>query len=182
MTKQELRDLVDSTDARTLSRIIENGKQFSTIQKGLQNEIDTLKRSIRSKRQKTRIWAFSIIGSVLASILALFIGLPKYNVYRSEMRGKAELVEAEQNRKIQIEEAKANVEAAQLDKQADSIRAIGQKNAEIIRAEGMAKAMDIENGKLTDSYIKYLWVRNIDKGDKIYIPTESGMPLLEARN
>jgi regulator of protease activity HflC (stomatin/prohibitin superfamily) len=98
------------------------------------------------------------------------------------MRGKAEFVQAEQNRKIQIEEAKANVEAARLDKEADSIRAIGQKNAEVIRAEGMAQAMDIENGKLTESYIKYLWVRNIDKGDKIYIPTESGMPLLEAKN
>jgi len=171
MTKQELRDLVDKTDARKLTRIIENGEKF-----------DELKSQLRSNRQKTRIWAFAVTGSVLLLILALFIGLPKYNVYRSEMRGKAEFVQAEQNRKIQIEEAKANVEAARLDKEADSIRAIGQKNAEVIRAEGMAQAMDIENGKLTESYIKYLWVRNIDKGDKIYIPTESGMPLLEARN
>jgi len=171
MTKQELRDLVDKTDARKLTRIIENGEKF-----------DELKSQLRSNRQKTRIWAFAVTGSVLLLILALFIGLPKYNVYRSEMRGKAEFVQAEQNRKIQIEEAKANVEAARLDKEADSIRAIGQKNAEVIRAEGMAQAMDIENGKLTESYIKYLWVRNIDKGDKIYIPTESGMPLLEAKN
>jgi hypothetical protein len=182
MTKQELRDLVDKTDARKLTRIIENGEKFIDLKQKSQDEINELKSQLRSKRQKTRIWAFTVTGSVLALILALFIGLPKYNVYRSEMRGKAEFVQAEQNRKIQIEEAKANVEAARLDKEADSIRAIGQKNAEVIRAEGMAQAMDIENGKLTESYIKYLWVRNIDKGDKIYIPTESGMPLLEARN
>ena len=182
MTKQELRDLVDKTDARKLTRIIENGEKFIDLKQKSYDEINELKSQLRSKRQKTRIWAFTVTGSVLALILALFIGLPKYNVYRSEMRGKAEFVQAEQNRKIQIEEAKANVEAARLDKEADSIRAIGQKNAEVIRAEGMAQAMDIENGKLTESYIKYLWVRNIDKGDKIYIPTESGMPLLEARN
>ena len=182
MTKQELRDLVDKTDARKLTRIIENGEKFIDLKQKSYDEINELKSQLRSKRQKTRIWAFTVTGSVLALILALFIGLPRYNVYRSEMRGKAEFVQAEQNRKIQIEEAKANVEAARLDKEADSIRAIGQKNAEVIRAEGMAQAMDIENGKLTESYIKYLWVRNIDKGDKIYIPTESGMPLLEAKN
>ena len=181
MTKQELRDLVDKTDARTLSRLIEKGKTWDSKTAELKNQISDLKATIRSRKSKTRIWAFTVSGSVLGLILALFIGLPKYNVYRSEMRGKAEFVQAEQNRKIQIEEAKANVEAARLDKEADSIRAIGQKNAEVIRAEGMAQAMDIENGKLTESYIKYLWVRNIDKGDKIYIPTESGMPLLEAR-
>ena len=47
----------------------------------------------------------------------------------------------------------------------------------------MAEAIDIENGKLTEVYIKYLWVRNIDKmdGDKIYIPTEANLPLLEAK-
>lgn len=181
MTKQELRDLVDKTDARTLSRLIEKGKTADSKTDELKNQISDLKATIRSRKSKTRIWAFTVSGSVLGLILALFIGLPKYNVYRSEMRGKAEFVQAEQNRKIQIEEAKANVQAALLDKEADSIRAIGQKNAEVIRAEGMAQAMDIENGKLTESYIKYLWVRNIDKGDKIYIPTESGMPLLEAR-
>lgn len=181
MTKQELRDLVEKTDARTMSRLIAKGKAADSVTDELRSQIADLKATIRSRNSKTRIWAFTVSGSVLGLILALFIGLPKYNVYRSEMRGKAEFVQAEQNRKIQIEEAKANVEAARLDKEADSIRAIGQKNAEVIRAEGMAQAMDIENGKLTESYIKYLWVRNIDKGDKIYIPTESGMPLLEAR-
>ena len=47
----------------------------------------------------------------------------------------------------------------------------------------MAKAIEIENGKLTTKYIQYLWVRNIDKmdGDKIYIATEASLPILEAR-
>jgi len=171
MTKQELRDLVESTDARSLTKLIEKGQLY-----------DADIQSLKKKGNKTRIFAVTINAAVLLLILGLMIGLPRYNVYSSEMRGKAEFVRAEQNRRIQIEEAKANVESALLDAEADSVRAVGQMNAEIIRAEGMAQAMDIENGKLTDSYIKYLWVRNIDKGDKIYIPTESGMPLLEARN
>ena len=171
MTKQELRDLVESSDARTLTKLIEQGHRYDV-------DIPQLKK----KANKTRVFVITSISAVLLLIIALMIVLPRYNVYSSEMRGKAESVRAEQNRRIQIEEAKANVESALLDAEADSVRAVGQMNAEIIRAEGMAQAMDIENGKLTDSYIKYLWVRNIDKGDKIYIPTEAGMPLLEARN
>lgn len=141
----------------------------------LQDQIDNA-----SKARITFKYVRLSIGILLIIILGTLVGCPQYNVYRSEMQGKAEFVQAEQNRKIKIEEAKANVEAARLDKEADSIRAIGKKNAEVIRAEGMAQSMDIENGKLTETYIKYLWVRNIEKGDKIYIPTESGMPLLEA--
>ena len=110
------------------------------------------------------------------------VGCPRYNVYRSGLAGEAELVRAEQNKKIAIEDAKAKLQSAKMLAEADSIRAIGAKNVEKIRAEGMAEAMEIENGKLTDKYIQYLWVRNIDKGDKIYISTEAGLPILEAKS
>lgn len=99
-------------------------------------------------------------------------GCPRYNVWQQGLQGQAELKRAEQNRLIQIEEAKANLEAQKLNSE-----------AEVERAKGMAKAIEIENGKLTSKYIQYLWVRNIDKmdGEKIYIPTEANLPLLEAR-
>lgn len=116
-------------------------------------------------------------GSFMAWMVMFFIiggfwGCPKYRVWQQEMQGKAEMARAEQNRKIQIEEAKANLESQKLNSQ-----------AEVERAKGMAKAIEIENGKLTENYIKYLWVRNIDKmdGSKIYIPTEANMPILEAK-
>ena len=79
-------------------------------------------------------------------------------------------------------DAKGKLNAAQMLAEADSIRAVGDKNVEKIRAQGMAEAMEIENGKLTSQYIQYLWVRNIAKGDKIYISTEAGLPILEAKN
>lgn len=121
-----------------------------------------------------------IITSILGVVLGLMFGVPKYNVWRtkvaiesSQNQGKAEMARAEQNRMIQIEEAKANLESQKLN-----------SLAEVERAKGMAQAIEIENGKLTTKYIQYLWVRNIDKmdGEKIYIATEAGLPLLEARN
>jgi hypothetical protein len=125
-------------------------------------------------------WFLSITVLVIGIIMGLMLGLPKYNVWRSSIAiekaqnyGKASMAEAEENRKIAIEEGKADLEVQKLKSQ-----------AEVIRATGMAEAIEIENGKLTAMYIHYLWVRNIDKmdGEKIYIPTEAGLPILEARN
>lgn len=108
----------------------------------------------------------------IALIAGLMFVVPKYNVWKQEMRGKAEFAQAEQNRRIKIEEAKANLEAEKLNAQ-----------AEIERAKGAAEAIRIENGSLTPTYIQYLWVRqqNLASNNKIiYVPTEAGLPLLEA--
>jgi len=124
-------------------------------------------------------WFLSIATLTIAIVLGLMFGLPKYNVWRSQIAiekaqnyGKAEMAQAEQNRMILIEEAKANLEAQKLNSE-----------SEVERAKGMAQAIEIEDGKLTEQYIHYLWVRNIDKmdGDKIYIPTEANLPILEAQ-
>ena len=121
-----------------------------------------------------------VIVVLFGVVLGLLFGIPKYNVWRTKIAieaaqnmGKAEMARAEQNRMIQIEEAKANLESQKLN-----------SLAEIERAKGMAKAIEIENGKLTTKYIQYLWVRNIDKmdGNKIYIATEASLPILEARD
>ncbi|MBR3451371.1 MAG: hypothetical protein IKH25_00690 [Muribaculaceae bacterium] len=117
--------------------------------------------------------SISIIGLIILVIIgAIMFGYPHYKVWQQEMDGKAEFAKAEQNRKIKIEEAKANLEAEKLNAQ-----------AEIERAKGAAKAIEIENGSITPTYIQYLWVRQqADLGDKtvIYIPTEGNLPILEA--
>ena len=112
------------------------------------------------------------IAFVLAIILAFMFGYPRYKVWQQEMDGKAEFAKAEQNRKIKIEEARANLEAEKLNAQ-----------AEIERAKGAAKAIEIENGSITPTYIQYLWVRqqtNLSDKTVIYIPTEGNLPILEA--
>jgi len=114
---------------------------------------------------------------LIVTAAIVFAGLfsivkPIYSVWSQEMEGKAEFAKAEQNRKIKVEEAKANLEAEKLNAQ-----------AEIERAKGAAEAIRIENGSITPTYIQYLWVRqqNANTNNKIiYIPTEAGLPILEA--
>ncbi|MBP5277199.1 MAG: hypothetical protein J6Z18_01720 [Prevotella sp.] len=121
----------------------------------------------------------SVTVSIIAGIFTILVIIggcmyliPKYNVWQQEQAGKAEFAKAEQNRRIKIEEAKANLEAEKLNAQ-----------AEIERAKGAAEAIRIENGSITPAYIQYLWVRqqNANTNNKIiYIPTEAGLPVLEA--
>jgi hypothetical protein len=120
-----------------------------------------------------KIGILSSFGVVLflGIVAALMFGCPPYNVWRSEMKGRAELTRAEQNRQIKIEEAKANLEAEKLNAQ-----------AEIERAKGAAQAMKEEGGALTPMYVQYLWVRQLQLSgsETIYIPTEAGIPMLES--
>lgn len=116
-------------------------------------------------------WTF-IVVVVLGVIAGLMFGVPVYNVWSREMAGKAELAEATWNRQIQVEEAQANLESEKLNAQ-----------AEVERAKGASEAIAIEGGSLTENYIRYLWVRqqsNLNDKTVIYLPTEAGLPILEA--
>lgn len=113
-----------------------------------------------------------IVGFIALVVIALMCVIPPYKVWSATKKGEAEYMRAEQNRRIKVEEAKANLEAEKLNAQ-----------AEIERAKGAAEAIKIENGSITTTYIQYLWVRqqNANSNNKIiYIPTEAGLPILEA--
>ena len=125
--------------------------------------------NLSPKLIKAIIWG---IAGIVLLIIALSFIRPWYNVWSQEMEGKTEFAKAEQNRKIKIEEAKANLEAEKLNAQ-----------AEIERAKGAAKAIRIENGSLTPTYIQYLWVRqqsDLNNKTVIYVPTETNLPILES--
>lgn len=113
---------------------------------------------------------------VVGIIVGAIWGYPQYNVYSNRLGGEAELQRAESNRKIAIEEANAKKEAA---------KALAE--AEVIRAEGVAKANKIigDSLKNNEGYLRYLYIQNLSEtetqGNKvIYIPTEAGLPILEA--
>lgn len=113
-----------------------------------------------------------LVGFIALVVIALMCVIPPYKVWSATKKGEAEYMRAEQNRRIKVEEAKANLEAEKLNAQ-----------AEIERAKGAAEAIKIENGSITTTYIQYLWVRqqNANSNNKIiYIPTEAGLPILEA--
>ena len=98
--------------------------------------------------------------------------LPRYRVWQQGMEGEAELRRAEQNRRIAILEAQAKQ---------DSAKALA--GAEIERARGVAEANKIIGESLAgnEAYLRYLWIQGVQDGDaqRIYIPTEAGIPILE---
>jgi len=115
---------------------------------------------------------------IIASILLLAFILwgsfvsPMLTVWSRGLEGEAQLREAEWNKQIAIEEARAEKESATLKKEAD-----------IIRAEGVAEANKIIAESLTEEYIRWKWVEGLqsENVETIYVPTEAGIPIMEAR-
>jgi regulator of protease activity HflC (stomatin/prohibitin superfamily) len=128
--------------------------------------------------KRDRISVGRIVG---AAILGLFLtlgvamaGCPYYNVWASEMNGKAELAQAQFNRQIAVTEAQAKLEAAKM-----------LNLAEVERAKGVAEANHIIGDSLkgNESYLRYLWINGLQTNEQtqvIYVPTEAGLPILEA--
>lgn len=115
----------------------------------------------------------SIVGSIGVLVGSWCYFAPKYRVYSATMDGEAEYAQAEQNRRITVLEAESKLEAAK-----------SLADAEVERAKGVAQANAIigESLKNNESYLRWLWIENLDKGNNsvIYIPTEAGLPILEA--
>lgn len=121
------------------------------------------------------VWVLLVI-IVIGLLCGGLYGCPKYSVYNQRLQGEAELARAESNRKIAIAEAEAKKESAKQ-----------LAEAEIIRAEGVAKANTIigDSLKNNEAYLRYLYITGLndsdDNGNKIiYVPTEAGLPILEA--
>jgi regulator of protease activity HflC (stomatin/prohibitin superfamily) len=119
-------------------------------------------------------WIGIVLGAVLVFALLLMLGLPVYSVWQQEKAGQARLAEAESSRRIAVREAEAKRDAA---------KALSE--AEIERARGVAAANKIIGDSLqgNESYLRYLWIQNLSAGDGrevVYIPTETGLPILEA--
>ena len=94
----------------------------------------------------------------------------------SKARGEADLLEAESTKRKMVEEARAKLDSAKLLSQ-----------AEVERAKGVAEANKIigDSLKNNESYLRYLYIQNLEKAEGsgssvIYIPTEAGLPILEA--
>lgn len=118
-------------------------------------------------------WIYRIVGLLLIFTLLGMWGCPNYSVYQQNLEGEAELARATQNRQISIQEAQAKKESAK-----------DLAEAEVIRASGVARANKIigESLKGNDAYLHYLFINNLEntKDQIIYLPTEAGLPILEA--
>lgn len=110
-----------------------------------------------------------VVGGGLGSCAA-------YNsvrVWNAETAGEAELAQATSNRRIAVLEAQALMDSAKL-----------KADAEVARARGVAEANKIVADGLggPEGYLRYLYIQNLEqsKGQIIYVPTEGGLPILEA--
>lgn len=121
--------------------------------------------------------ALALGGIVLLSGLVAFgmWGCPQYRVYQQRLTGEAELAQANYSKQVAVQEANAKMEAAKLLAQADVERAKGAAQANIILGQSL---------KGNEEYLKYLWIQNLEAGKTapqvIYVPTEAGLPILEA--
>ena len=118
----------------------------------------------------------SIVAVVIVGVLVL-IGLPTYNVYSKQMAGKAAYEQAVQDRRIRVLEAQAALDSATLTAQAEVARARGTNEANRIMAESLGGP---------DNYLRWSYSHMLEETagkqgrEVIYIPTEAGMPILEA--
>lgn len=99
---------------------------------------------------------------------------PPYNVWQQEKEGEAELAKANYSKQVAVQEAKAREESAAY-----------LANAEIARAKGVAKANEIIGTSLKDNeaYLRWLYIEALKEkqgAEVIYVPTEAGLPILEA--
>lgn len=118
-----------------------------------------------------KIWIISLLA--FFAVVALYMwGMPKYRFYKQDLVGQANLRQQEWEKKIAIEEARAKKDSAIL-----------YAEAEIERAKGVAQANAIIADSLqgNEAYLRYLWIDKLAENDNvIYVPTEAGLPILEA--
>lgn len=111
---------------------------------------------------------------ILALMMSGCSQWPPYNVWEQRLEGQANLQKAQSTREIAVLEARAILESATY-----------KANAEVERAKGVAQANAIigESLKGNEAYLRYLWITSLEAGEHketIYIPTEAGLPILEA--
>lgn len=124
------------------------------------------------------IFALLIMGFVVTGAGGAMYGCPRYHVWQQQKAGEAELARAEVNRKILVHEAEAQEEALML-------VASGEAEREKIKADATAYAIEQVGAKLSahPEYMRHHWINEVAGSDneKIYIATEAGLPILEAR-
>lgn len=126
-----------------------------------------------------------VLGTlVFVALIGLSMwGMPRYSIWSREMNGRAQLAEAEWSKKIAVEEARAKNDSATLEAESRIKQETAKAEAEVIRARGVAEANRIIADSLqgNESYLRYLWIDKLsDNQNVIYVPTEAGLPLLEA--
>jgi len=121
-----------------------------------------------------KFW-IKVFGSVAAAVILLVlfwsaIG-PQLNLYRANTEKQAV-----------IADQRAQSEAAEFAAKSAVTQATAKAEAMIIEARGLAESQQIIAATLTPEYIRYLYIKALEGNPNqvIYVPTEAGLPILEA--
>lgn len=131
-------------------------------------------------------YVVSGIVLVLLFIMVVILNMaimPSYRIYKQNKQGEANLRQQEWEKRILIEQARAENDSATLKAEARIKQARAESEAEIERAKGVAEANRIIANSLqgNEAYLRYLWIDKLsDNQNVIYVPTETGLPILEA--
>lgn len=120
------------------------------------------------------------LGLVALLVLALLVGgvlgcgatYKSYQRYQKRADSKNNLWKAQYDKKIQVEDATGKKMAA-----------VHLAQVEIARARGVARANEIIANSITEPYLRYFYIQTLNANshrEVIYIPTEAGLPILEA--
>jgi hypothetical protein len=115
----------------------------------------------------------TIVGLVIvfALLFAGSFGCKAYERYQKRADSKNNLWKAQYDKKIQVEDATGKELAAK-----------HLAEVEIARARGVAEANRIIAKSITPEYLRYFYINTLGhhKNQIIYVPTEAGLPILEA--
>ena len=116
-------------------------------------------------------WGFVVFGGF--TVWGLW-GRPVWQVWASGKEGEAKLQEANREQQIQVAQAQGRLNAARINKE-----------AAIVEAEAVSAQIEQIGKQLTthDLYLKWQWIKMMEErpdSSVIYVPTEAGLPILEA--
>jgi regulator of protease activity HflC (stomatin/prohibitin superfamily) len=124
---------------------------------------------------KTILMVVPVLGIFVLGLVVLGMwGCPQYNVYQQKLEGESELAKANYSKQVAVQEAVAKESAAS-----------HLADAEIARAKGVAGANKIigDSLKNNEGYLRWLYIEALKEKsgtEVIYVPTEAGLPILEA--
>ena len=129
-------------------------------------------------RHLTKLIAKSVFGGLLGILLVVVGTIVLFKV----IGPKLNLYKANTEKQAVIAEQRAVSEAAEFAARSAVIQAGARAEAMVIEAKSLAESQAIIAATLTPEYVRYLYVKAIEGNTNqvIYIPTEAGLPILEA--
>lgn len=140
-------------------------------------ELDQLKRDAAAYRDGmtvVKVGAVLVVAAlviIMGAIFAFKALNPKLNLHKANIENQAV-----------IKEQQAHSKAAEFAAQSLVTQAHAKAEATVIEATALAEAQRIIDATLTPLYVEYLYVKDLASttNQVIYVPTEGGLPVLEA--